>query len=191
LGGRRSTRWNGHEKKGCVEDCLTLDIDQLVSAGLFNHPLGVIEYWSDGQKTAGIAFRLKPSDVPEILYLYLFYAVMNQGKTELHEQPIPIEIRRQRIGKRYFFRCYLFCISRVRKLHRPTMQTVFGCRGCHKPTYRSTQQHDKAMEFISRNPESLLAAVEAGLAKAIRFVLRTAGIFEQRPQAILKVSGLK
>jgi hypothetical protein len=191
LGGFGSTRWNEHNVKRCVEDCLTLDVDQLVSAGLFNHQLGVIEWWSDRQKTAGIAFRLKPSDVPEVLYLYLFYDVMRQGKPESYEQPIPIEIRRQRIGIRYFFRCHLFCISRVRKLHRPTTQTVFGCRDCHKLTYRSAQQHDKGLEFIRRNPNSLLAAVQAGSLRAILLVLRTAEIFEQRPQAILKVSGLK
>jgi len=189
LGGRGSTRWNEHNKKCCVEDCLTLDADQLVSAGLLNHRFGKIEWWSKGEKTAAVGFRLKPSDVPEILYLYLFYGVMTQGQLESHEQPVPVEIRRQRIGKRYFFRCPLFCISRVRKLYRPTTQTVFGCRACHRLTHRSAQQHDKGMEFIIRNPNSLLAAVQAGSLKAILFVLRTAELFEQRPQAILKVSG--
>lgn len=146
-----------------MEDCLTLDVDQLVSARLLNHQLGIIEWWRDRERTASVAFRLKPSDVPEYLYLYLCYDIVRQGKTEVHEQPVPIEIRRQRIGKRYFFLCSL---RRVRKLYRPSMQTVFRCRVCDKLTYRSAQRHDKGMEIISRNPKSLLAAVEAGSRKA-------------------------
>lgn len=172
-----------------MEDCLTLDADELVSAGLLNHEIGKIEWWSERDKTAEISFLLKPSDVPEILYLYLSYEVMRHGKPELHEQPVPIEIRRQRIGKRYFFRCHLFCAWRVRKLHRPSTQTVFGCRACHKLTYRSAQRHDKDMEILSRNPRSLRAAAQAGSIRAILFVLRGAEILDQRPQTILKVSG--
>lgn len=192
MGGFGSTRWNEHNKNRCVEDCLTLDVDQLISAGLLNHQLGIIEWWSDREKTAEIAFLLKPSDVPEFLYLYLYLYlcldVVRQGKTEIREQPIPIEIRRQRIGKRYFLLCRL---RRVRKLYRPTTQTLFGCRACHKLTYRSAQEHNKGTEIFSRNPNLLLAAVEAGSPKAILFTLRTVRSLEQRARAILKVSGLK
>jgi hypothetical protein len=191
LGGRGSTRWNEHNKNRCVEDCLTLNVDQLVSAGLLNHQLGKIEWWNERDKTAEVSFLLKPSDVPEILYLYLCYEVVRQGKTELHEQPIPIEIRQQRIGKRYFFRCHLWCASRVRKLHKPTIQTVFGCRACHKLTYRSAQQHDKGMEIICRDPNSLLAAAQAGSLKAILFTLRSVGVLEQRDHVTLQVTGSK
>ena len=192
MGGFGSTRWNEHNVKRCVEDCLTLDVDQLVSAGLFNHQLGVIECWNDHQRTAGIAFRVKPSDVPEIFYLYLFYDVVRQGKPEPYEQPIPIEIRRQRIGRRYFFRCQLWCrASRVRKLYRPTTQTVFGCRACHKLTYRSAQEHDKGTDLFRGDLAFLSAAVQAGSPKAIGFILRNLCSLGQRPQTILKVAGLK
>jgi hypothetical protein len=170
---------------------LTLDVDQLVSAGLLNHQLGKIEWWNEPDKTAEVSFLLKPSDVSEILYLYLCYEVMRQGKPEPHEQPIPIEIRRQRIGKRYFFRCHLWCrASRVRKVYRPTTQTLFGCRACHKLTYRSAQRHDKGTDILRRDFDFLSAAVQAGSRKAILLTLHSMCSLGERPQAILKVSGL-
>jgi hypothetical protein len=186
LGGFGSTRWNEHNKNRCVEDCLTLDVDQLISAGLLNHQLGIIEWWSDRERTASVAFRLKPSDVPEILYLYLCYDVVRHGRTEIHEQPVPIEIRRQRIGKRYFLLCRL---RRVRKLYRPTTQTLFGCRACHKLTYRSAQRHDKGTDIFRGNFDFLFAAVQAGSPKAILFIVRNLFALGRRDQFILKVVG--
>ena len=106
------TRWNEHVKKWCTDDCLCLDSDELAQAGLFSHKAGKIEWWCEGKKAYEASFLLKDSDVPEIVYLYLFLDVRREGKDEPFCEPVPIEIRRQRIGKRYFLRCHMCIVHR-------------------------------------------------------------------------------
>ena len=145
MGGFGSTRWRWQSTKWCVEDCDCLDIDKLIAAGLLQHDRGFIECLKREDKTTLMSFTLTPSGDPKYLYLYLFFAGGPSGQKVTCE-PIPIEMRPQRIGKRYFFRCHLLCASRVRKLYRPTARDTWGCRRCHKLTYRSCQQHDKVKE---------------------------------------------
>ena len=58
MGGYGSTRWRGHNKKWCVEDCLHLSTDQMASAGAFGHKRGRIKWWK-GQKAAETAHHVE------------------------------------------------------------------------------------------------------------------------------------
>ena len=185
MGGFGSTRWRWQSTKWCVEDCGCLDIDKLIAAGLLQHDRGYIECLKGEGKTTLMRFTLKPSGDPKCLYLYLFFAGGPCGQ-QITCEPIPIEMRPQRIGKRYFFRCHLLCASRVRKLYRPTARDTWGCRRCHKLTYRSCQQHDKAMDMFRGNAQLVLTALNAGSFKAALFVLRSR-VFRTREPNVVKV----
>jgi hypothetical protein len=54
-------------------------------------------------------------------------------------------------GKRWWFICV--CQRRVLKLY--LKQPVLGCRHCCNLTYQSVQKHDKRVDTIVKNPESL------------------------------------
>jgi len=187
LGGYGSTRWKWHDKKWCVEDCLPLSADQLASTGAFGHTQGTIEWWKGQERIATAGFLLKPSDVPEYRYMYLSYSVTLQDKVEDVSQPLPINIRPQRLGQRYYFCCHF---SRVRIVYLCPETAVFRCRQCHGLTYRSAQEHDKGMDILRRNPDLLLAAANAGSGNACFYVLRRFGVFPAYTRASIRVTNL-
>ena len=88
-------------------------------------------------------------------------------------------------GLRWWFVCPLIvngrpCDRRVGKLYLPPPARYFGCRRCHDLTYTSSQEHDKRVDFLSKNPAALEALLSdrdpaRGLllaCKAARKVLR-------------------
>jgi hypothetical protein len=67
-------------------------------------------------------------------------------------------------GQRWWFVCPLVidgrpCERRVGRLYLPPGGRYFGCRHCHRLTYRSAQEHDKRVDAMRRNPALLDAAV--------------------------------
>lgn len=73
-------------------------------------------------------------------------------------------------GHRWWFKCPIFfdgseCNRKVGKLYLPPGKRYYGCRHCHNLTYRSVQEHDKRVDFYRKNPEALLAALEAPYVK--------------------------
>jgi hypothetical protein len=61
-------------------------------------------------------------------------------------------------GLRWWFVCPLVvggrpCDRRVGKLYLPPRARYFGCRHCHRLTYRSAQEHDKRVDLLCRHPE--------------------------------------
>jgi len=82
-----------------VEECIDLDIDLLVRAGLFDHERGVIQwqkYTSDAPER--ILYRWRPTDVPYCRYLYLAYFVKKNSKADFIEQPMTLLSKPQRRG---------------------------------------------------------------------------------------------
>jgi hypothetical protein len=66
-------------------------------------------------------------------------------------------------GCRWWFLCPLIvngrpCNRRVAKLY--LRGKYFGCRQCHDLTYTSSQQHDKRVDALRRDPELLRALAE-------------------------------
>jgi hypothetical protein len=87
---------------------------------------------------------------------------------------------------RYCFRCR-DCIRRVRKVYMPPGRTNFACRTCHNLTYRSSQEHDKWIDFFRRNPEVLDAAVRAGSRPAMRCLFKT--LLRWHPENVITITG--
>jgi hypothetical protein len=50
-------------------------------------------------------------------------------------------------------------MRRVGKLYLPPGERYFGCRCCHRLTYRSVQEHDKRVDWLRKHPEELAAIV--------------------------------
>ncbi len=59
------------------------------------------------------------------------------------------------------------CNRRVGKLYLPPGDRYFGCRHCHRLTYRSAQEHDKRVDALRRNP-MVLNAIMADPAAHLR-----------------------
>ena len=63
-------------------------------------------------------------------------------------------------GVRWWFSCHLakdgkYCGRRVGKLYLPSGSRYFGCRLCYDLSYRSSQEHDKRVDFYRKRPEAL------------------------------------
>ena len=145
MGGFGSGRWNWHRKKATVEACRTLSVAVLVgptppAAG----QTGRLE-WRDanGAVRAAVAFAF-PTDRRAVLC----YAC--GAETDRREVALPLDLEAVPTphgGTRYLARCPLAanglpCRRRAAKLYQPPHSPYFGCRHCHRLTYRSSQEHD-------------------------------------------------
>jgi hypothetical protein len=68
-------------------------------------------------------------------------------------------------GLRWWFVCPLVvngrsCGRRVGKLYLPPRGRYFGCRHCYDLTYTSCQEHDKRVDWLRKNPETLRRLAE-------------------------------
>jgi len=175
MGGYGSTRWEYHQKKRLVEDCLHLDILKLSEQGLisgsYTHGTSVWENLSGG-RDASIEFEIFPVD-----YLSKIMRFNYTAESDGNEQKIQYDCRLVSTkafigGFRWWFTCPLIingihCNRRVRKLYLPPGEIYFGCRHCHNLTYRSSQSHNKQVdELLSLSHEQLLAMVQEGSMKS-------------------------
>jgi hypothetical protein len=53
------------------------------------------------------------------------------------------------------------CRRRCALLYLPLDASRFACRLCHDLTYRSSQKHDKRIDFYRRNPDAALKLLES------------------------------
>jgi hypothetical protein len=146
MGGYGSTRWGSHSKKDTVEDCLKLDIHQLlkkiIPAGMLTKPTYAFLAlkWSRGEREiASIGLWLDSrGDMPRIT---LDYRVTPIGG---EPQPIRSEVAFTstlcRYGSvRWWFQCPR-CQKRVGCLYKAPGSPHFRCRHCHDLTYTSAQE---------------------------------------------------
>jgi hypothetical protein len=155
MGGFRSTRWHGYEKKDLVEDCLVLSVNDLTRQDLFRQDrcAGAIN-WSSG---GSVNFRmlLKSSESERVLELS--FKSQNVGISQV----ITFETTQLTFGKKLWFRCPLLvdgevCLRRIGKLYLRPGGSYFGCRRCLNLTYKSSQEHDQRLS----NAESLMATFQ-------------------------------
>ena len=161
LGSGNWYRWNG--KKTTVEESFSLGIGDFRgrlgpgSAGTFTWT-----HASGGKASVGY-FVTWDSDTPTVTLHYRW----EDGEN------IRIPVRLQATlptfgGRRWWFTCPLIldgvaCKRRVGKLYLPPGARYFGCRHCHRLTYRSSQeahQAERAFAVFGFDPEigPLLAA---------------------------------
>ena len=122
-------------KKTTVEECLTLDINQLVKADLLGKPFAEVRWSREGKEIASVSYTRR-SDI-----------------LTLHEplaQDIPlVTTRLPSGGKRYWFLCPN-CRRRVGRLHLPHGKNYFLCRRCYDLTYASCQESHKFDWFFGQ-----------------------------------------
>lgn len=178
MGGLGSGRWSAHSKALTVEECLVLDTCKLARDGLLVRAWGSGSLtWSNtatGEKTASVSWTREPAGEDGVR-LRLRYAVGRGDRRREADEPVLLSPTRPPFGGlRWWFTCPLVvngrpCGRRAGKLYLPPGGLYFGCRVCHRLTYRSAQEHDKRADFYRRNPEAMLAALEGAKAGRINW----------------------
>jgi hypothetical protein len=171
-----------------VEECTVYDLDEWVSAGLFDYRSGRIDWvFPLSETTPPIAYMIRPTDVPACRYLYLRPL---DGGEESKWKPITVLGKPQRLGGlRWYSFCPRVCRRWVRILYRPPSMMSLGCRLCHELTYQSTQEHGSRLALFRRNPLLLGAEFMAGSVYALSHVL-SEGFPGQPRNTIIKITEL-
>ncbi|MBD3170816.1 MAG: hypothetical protein GF307_15170 [candidate division Zixibacteria bacterium] len=155
---------SSHERKYRVEECFSLDMVEIKRLGDLNRPSGSrIWQWTDnrGNPSGSITFNvLWNADAP--VAINLSYMAGYEGRDKVHYD-YEIQLTRTQCylgGYRYWFVCPLtvdgkYCGRRSRILYLPpglpANMKYFGCRNCHRLTYRTRQWHrDRFYEGLHR-----------------------------------------
>jgi hypothetical protein len=152
--GNREPRWN---KKGVVEDCLCLNANVWMRAGILKAGVRKTGFWgwtySDGSQS-DVRYEVCTYDLSRPgLRLRYSRKPNGAGPPEEADYLVPLTTTRQwNGGVRWWFRCPLRvggrpCNRRVAKLYLPRRGRHFGCRRCHNLTYRSCQENHKQDAF--------------------------------------------
>ncbi len=165
MGGLGSGRWTWHSKKATVENCLVLPVDkQVIYAGLHTSGIFTWRNTATGEEHSSIGYELNTLD-PCAAWLRLSSKLSRTG--EEVNYTIDLTSTSPHFGGiRWWFLCPLAvngrpCHRRVGKLYLPPGARYFGCRTCHRLTYRSAQEHDKRVDALVRLPlEALRRAVD-------------------------------
>ena len=164
MGGRGSTRWGGYVPKPLVEDALCLDLADLRRAGALSRPTaaGTIEWRGKNRGDfchAAARFVVGPvfggARRLDVVFSRAPDEPQNLAKNLTLESYAP-----NFGGVRWFFRCPE-CERRVAKLYLAADPGRIGCRRCLGLQYRSAREHDSRIDRLRRDPEALLAALQA------------------------------
>lgn len=156
MGGSNSGR-REYGRKGCVEDCLTIDIGWMRRRGLlWPGASGMLNWTNRGEPIGDIRYRTER----EGLVLNFRYR-WRGGEWETVQQPLPIEWTPCRFGgKRPWFRCPGViigkrCGRRVLMVHAGGK--FFLCRHCYGLAHRcqSESQLDRLLRRADKTREAL------------------------------------
>lgn len=151
MGGPGSTRWQGHEKKTTVEECLNLPIRFFTSRDLIQEGTqkrGLFK-WKDprsGERVASVTYEVDYQNRNPVLWL--FFACRLEGNEVKGYERIELESTSPHYGGN---RWWMLCPSprdevecngnRCGKLYLPPGAVFFACRECHDLTYESCQEN--------------------------------------------------
>lgn len=147
MGGIGSGNWYRYaRKKSTVEESLTVAMEDL-REHLFSDSAGVVTWTSGSGNKSSINYLVTWQGGTPIVTLQYRW-----GDTEEVRIPVPLQFGRGQ----WWFTCPLIvngeaCARRVGKLHLPRGAKYFGCRTCHKLTYRSSQMAHHAERLSARN----------------------------------------
>jgi hypothetical protein len=183
MGGIGSGDWTRYgPTKRRVESCLDLDMTFLLRRGWLsasNARSGVLT-WTRGDGSVSkisMTTDLIDADCPVARLSYT-----------VDKKPIEYSIQLARTfphfgGVTWWFLCPLTvggvtCERQIRKLYLSGQ--YFGCRHCHKLTYKSCQEHDARLSRLMKNPGLMNAMIESedmgtsllALKAATRLILR-------------------
>ncbi len=157
MGGFGSTRWGWHRKKRTVEGCRKVNVRDLLDGKSPSPGRTVSLTWSDG---ASVRFTISDGFAVRLTYSI----TTPDGVKESFDYPIPLVAGRvPNGGEKWWFVCRisinrgLACGRRCGTLFLPPGQSCFGCRTCHRLTYRSCQTHDKRVSRLLKDPDALLS----------------------------------
>ncbi len=149
MGGYGSTRWDWHQKKTVIENCLAISTTYLRKEGLLNpdcETKGAF-YWRDRNSSVGFSLLWRK----EKPLLQLRYTAKDESVDVVYPM---IATYPYFGGVRWWFICPLSvngvdCRRRVGKLYIPPRQKYFGCRSCYDLSYKTRQEYDKRYAHIS------------------------------------------
>lgn len=174
-GSGNSDHWWRGARKQLVEDCLSIDAGRWTRAGILRAGASSSGSWAwrHGDRVrAELAYVADLADgrAPAV---WLSHGGGSGGGQDRADYPVPLECTRQRNGGlRWWFLCPLGplgrpCRRRCARLYLPPGARYFGCRGCHRLTYRSCQEGHRS--------RALMARLAAGLGVSRRAVGRALG----------------
>lgn len=140
MGGLGSGNFLGRRRKATREESLWLSMREIRSK-LADGAVGSLAWkWSDGRESS-IGYRV--SSLEGVRFVTLQYRWNDCEDVEIPVAMLPT--RAQFGGWRWWFRCPLItngiaCKRRVGKLYLPPGAKYFGCRICHRLSYRSSQE---------------------------------------------------
>ena len=148
MGGWGSGRWNYYEKKTTVEQCLVLAPRNFSERSVRSFT------WSNtrtGDVVAYCRYELHPAeeDIEPWVRMYYTRPPQEQAGMDIGLTSTPLTWG----GSRWWFNCPLHCGRRVGKLYLPPEERHFGCRHCHKLTYKICQEEhqiDTMSRYMSR-----------------------------------------
>lgn len=183
VGGLNSgTRWS---KKGTVEGRHALDTTDLKRWNLLAP--------SESPRAGSFTWR-RGGDGPESSVSYLLTVWPDRGALRLMyamtsanadlDYAVRLEATPCRLGGvRWWFRCPLVkgglaCGRRVRKLY--LSGRYFGCRHCHRLTYRSQQESDARVYALARAGPGAMPAPAGASVTQLGLMLRALTLLEKR-----------
>jgi hypothetical protein len=140
-------RWNRPARRLTVEESPSLGIRNF-RGHIFQGSAGTITWTRAGTVTNSIGFSVTWGDVPILTLRYRW-----RDKEDV-SFPIRLQTTSPYIGGvRWWFTCPLIvggvpCKRRVRKLYLPPGTRYFGCRHCHRLTYRSSQKAHECERYL-------------------------------------------
>jgi hypothetical protein len=161
MGGPFSGRWGIHRRKWRVDECRSFTVAALVGdkPPVAGHAARFEWRSRDGTAVlASIRFAFVTTTRVRLDYLWGEAAEPVAVPFDLTALPTP------RGGTRYLAVCPLVvndipCRRRTARLYLPPASRYFGCRVCHRLSYRSRQGHDKRVTALlnSGNLPALVA----------------------------------
>ena len=169
FGSGKKGGWWG-EKKAVVEDCLSLDANRWTRQGILK--AGVVRagswrwtYSSGGSFSVSYDVNTLEPVAPSVRLSY-WWVWSGCKERQSAEYAVRLTTTRPRFGGlRWWFVCPLTvdgvaCTRRVGKLYLPPGARYYGCRRCHRLTYRSSQEHDRRVDALRRDPGALRALLQ-------------------------------
>lgn len=170
MGGEGSGEWTRLSAKSTVEDSFTLSVRDF-RGRLKPGATGIFTWKTNGTKTGSVGYSVNVhSKLPICVVLLQYRCDSVEIRIPVRMQTTPTRFG----GQRWWFSCPLtvkgvVCNRRVGKLHLPPVARYFGCRKCHRLTYRSCQEAHRSERMFGRLAQELGFDTEIGRLLALEF----------------------
>jgi hypothetical protein len=154
MGGYGSSRWMNHVRKNTIEECVLLNLGQLIRSGLFLNPTPQSLFAAPVTSHSRLSIRFLFEQGPSLTrHVTLFLSLQDSGQTAEFQQRIPITTIPWAGGRfREFFTCPGLtetCGRHCVRVYLPPGSLKFACRQCHDLTYLTCRAcHD--LDFLVR-----------------------------------------